>query len=627
MSEKPVPVLGRCRGAGALVTEIDDHLLAMLRADSHAAIDPAAADEESLAHLVAPLVDADVIERVSAPDGGVEVYERVVHIAGLPQRLHIVVAPDRSSPSAWSLCVLDPSGGTNESMVEPVLTPVVPSEGPIIRARHLVQALDAAHFGVFIQNLDGYVMYVNESGAAMYAMSTEDAIGRHISDVAGDAVLSAFEDLITLLDPIGSWTGRVENVDRNGRRFPVALHVALVRDDEGQAVSRLSIATDITDVVLMERRAATAEKLDSLGHLTGGIAHDFNNLLTVMLGGAEMLAAELRDDPRLAPLADTIVRAAVSGADLTSRLLVFASSQSLQPEITTADAVVDEVLPLLRQAVGPDVLVTFVAAASPWSVVIDRGQLEGALVNIAVNGSDAMGAVGVLDIATGNVTIDRGHAHDVPPGDYVCISISDSGAGMSPEVLDRAFEPFFTTKPVGSGTGLGLSMVHGFVQQSGGFVDVRSEVGAGTSVHLYLPRAEPDPSSSATAQRPATPQRGSETVLVVDDDDLVRPLVCIAIRQLGYHVLEAPGGNEALAILRDVDHVDLLFTDVSMPGGMSGVQLAAAAQALRPDLPILFTSGRIEADIGVDPSAQMLRKPYRFEQLAERLRSMLDSGG
>ncbi|MDP2292828.1 MAG: ATP-binding protein [Actinomycetota bacterium] len=621
MREKPVPVLGRCRGSGPLVIEADDHLLRALGADP-----VAVTDGESLTHAIGPLLSTDAIERVTGPAAGIEMYERVLQIAGHPRRFHVVVAPDRSSPSAWSLCIVDPSADAGDpSSPEPVLEPSGHTEGPVIRDRHLVQALDAADFGVFIQDLGGTVMYVNESGAEMYAMSSEDAIGRHISEVVGDADLSTFEELTQMLDQVGSWTGRVDNVDHNGRRFPVALHVALVRDDEGRAVSRLSIGTDITDVVSMERRAATSQKLDSLGHLTGGIAHDFNNLLTVMLGGAEMLAAELRDDPRLGPLADTIVRAAVNGADLTSRLLIFASRQSLQPETSNADAVVDDVLPLLRRAVGPDVQITFSPRADPWMVVIDRGQLEGALVNIAANGSDAMNATGTLEIVTENVTLQRSSGREGPAGDYVRISISDTGSGMSPEVLDRAFEPFFTTKPVGSGTGLGLSMVHGFVQQSGGFVDVRSELGVGTTVQLHLPRAIGDRRAPTAAPHVTTPRRGSETVLVVDDDDLVRPLVCIAIRRLGYHVLEAAGGSDALDILRGPDRVDLLFTDVSMPGGMSGVELAAATREVRPDLAVLFTSGRIESDIGVEPTAQMLRKPYRHEELAERLRSMLDT--
>jgi len=606
-------IRGRGRGLGAEVVDADADLRQLLGIDPAAALGPAERSQLSEA-----LVTQDAIARACTGAGEIVTDERVLDVDGVPRRCLVVIAPDRSSPVAWSLCVLD------NPVADPLVDPAVGPE-PAARARRLVQALDAADFGVFIQDLDGTLMYLNEAGERMYGMAADEAVGRHITEVVGDADQTMFEELTRRLDRIGSWTGRVENVDREGRHFPVSLHVALVRDDEGRPVSRISIANDISELAQMEKRAARWEKLDSLGQITGGITHDFNNLLTVMLGGAEVLAAELRGDPRLGPLAETILKAAVRGADLTSRLLVFASRQSLQPEVVSPDAVVDDVLPLLRRALDANIDVTASRGADPWHVLVDRGQLEVALMNIAVNARDAMRTGGRMEIETANVVVERADDRHAAGGEFVRIAVVDQGTGMSAAVLDRALEPFFTTKPLGSGSGLGLSMVHGFVEQSGGFVELRSELGVGTTVELYLPRADSDRGPLSVAPAASAPQRGTGSVLVVDDDDLVRAYVRAAIRDLGYDVIEASDGPQALGLLRDSAHIDLLFTDISMPGGVSGVELAAAARAMRPGIVVVLTSGRIDADIGIDATDLLLRKPYRLEQLADLLRSALGS--
>ncbi|WP_337876038.1 PAS domain S-box protein [Elioraea sp.] len=396
-----------------------------------------------------------------------------------------------------------------------------------------------------------------------------------------------------------------------------------------------TIATHIGRMVHDRRMAETltqSDRLRAVGELTGGIAHDFNNLLTVILGNAELLAEHLADDPTLRPLALTVQSAAESAAGLTSRLLAFARRQALDPKVTDVARLLAGMRPLLRRTLGEHIEMCFVHAEGLWPILVDAPQLESAILNLCINARDAMPKGGRLTIETANVELDAGAAEEaggLAPGAYVTIAVSDTGIGMTPEVMARAFDPFFTTKEVGKGSGLGLSMVWGFVKQSQGHVQVDSTVGRGTTVRIYLPRADSDTDRRAPAPQEEEEDlpRGSERILLVEDDDLVRRHVSAQLAEFGYRVVSARNGPEALKLIGQGEPFDLLFTDIVMPGGMNGRQLAEAARRLRPDLKVLFTSGysdqAVHAQEAPGQGIGLISKPYRRQELARRLREAL----
>ncbi|MDE1923440.1 MAG: PAS domain-containing protein [Gammaproteobacteria bacterium] len=410
-------------------------------------------------------------------------------------------------------------------------------------------------------------------------------------------------------------------------------------DPQGRAVRLVGIRGDITERKLAaarlaesEARVARAQKLESIGQLTGGIAHDFNNLLTVIIGNSEDLIEELHDRPQLAQLAGTVKIAGERGAELTSRLLAFARKQALEPKRIQAAAIVHGVLTLLRRTLGAHIEIDVVAEPDTWPVHVDPGQLEQALLNLCINARDAMPGGGRIVIESANVVLSRDDVAaevGVPAGDYVMVAVADTGSGIPADQLALVFDPFYTTKPAGKGTGLGLSMVYGFTIQSGGAVKIYSEVGAGTVVKLYLPRASGGPASepsrdSATSAHLA---RGDELILLVEDDGLVRSHATRLLQSLGYRVLPAANGPEALEIARGERTIDLLFTDVMMPGGMSGPELALQIRKVRPNLRVLFTSGYTDNAIvhfgRVDPGTALLHKPYDRRRLAEKIQQAL----
>jgi PAS domain S-box-containing protein len=382
----------------------------------------------------------------------------------------------------------------------------------------------------------------------------------------------------------------------------------------------------------MEAKLQQSQRLEAVGQLTGGIAHDFNNLLTVMLGNAELLTEQLPAGERLHALADMIHAAARRGAELTQHLLAFARRQPLQPQTVDVNRLVADMDGLLRRSIGEHIEIELVQGAGLWLAQVDPTQLESALLNLALNARDAMPGGGRLTIETANGHIDADYAArhtDLSPGQYVMLGVSDTGAGIAPEYLPRVFEPFFSTKPRGAGSGLGLSMVFGFVKQSGGHVAIYSEPGQGTTVKLYLPRRIAPGATAADDRRlPGSAIGGQEKILLVEDDALVRRYVREQLLTLGYAVIEAADGAAALQQLAAAPDIDLLFTDVVMPGGMSGRQLADLARQQRTDLRVLFTSGYTENAIvhhgRLDPGVDLLSKPYRRSQLARKLREVLD---
>jgi signal transduction histidine kinase/ActR/RegA family two-component response regulator len=388
------------------------------------------------------------------------------------------------------------------------------------------------------------------------------------------------------------------------------------------------------DIERLDARLLQAQRLEAVGQLTGGVAHDFNNLLTVVLGNADRLAVDLADDPDQRQAAEMIVAAAERGAALTQQLLAFARKQPLTPGVVDVNQRITALTPMLQRTLGEHIQIEIVRGAGLWPAQVDPGQLDNAVLNLCLNARDAMPGGGRLTLETGNASLDRAYAEQCPevePGPYTMVAVSDTGVGIAAKDLGRVFEPFYTTKETGKGTGMGLAMVYGFARQSGGHATIYSEPGHGTTVRLYLPRAAGTvPAAEATPPAPVAPA-GNETVLVVEDDDTVRLLACRELEVLGYRVIAAANGAEALARIEQGDAVDLLFTDIVMPGGLSGRELADAVQQLRPGLPVLFTSGYTENAIvhhgRLDPGVLLLSKPYRHQDLARAVRSALDAAG
>lgn len=381
----------------------------------------------------------------------------------------------------------------------------------------------------------------------------------------------------------------------------------------------------------LSHKLSQSQKMEAMGQLTGGVAHDFNNLLTVILGNSEHLADRLAGNKELQRIAGDIATAAERGSDLTRSLLAFARKQPLRPrEIDIAEKVLG-MEQLLRRTLGEHIECRFTLEPDPWPASVDSGQLATAVLNLVLNARDAMPEGGKLTVEVRNSSLGESDLDvngEPRPGDYVMVAVTDTGSGMSSEVASRAFEPFFTTKEVGKGTGLGLSMVYGFAQQSGGLVQMQSEPGQGSAVRLFFPRlATPLSEDPPPAEQPVTPA-GHETILLVEDDDMVRAYFENELRTLGYRVITASNGPAALELLRRHGDIQLLFTDVVMPGGMFGPELARQATALRPDLNVLFTSGYSQDPVRTPDgiNARILTKPFRRQDLAAMLRSALSSG-
>ena len=421
---------------------------------------------------------------------------------------------------------------------------------------------------------------------------------------------------------------------KDGAPLSVICHGAPLHDASRKPQGMVFILEDVTANRLLEQQLRHAQKMEAMGHLTGGLAHDFNNLLGVIIGNLDLLQDHVANDPEMAEIVRDALDGASRGAELVRRLLAFARRQPLQPKAVDINTQSVEIIALLRRTLGESISVELVQGKDLWPALIDPVELEHSILNLAINARDAMPSGGRLVIETSNAHLDEIYAAqnaEVAPGDYVAISITDNGVGMSPAIAERAFEPFFTTKEVGQGTGLGLSMVYGFIRQSRGHVKIYSEPGHGTTVRLYVPRLK---APSAVEAKPASPGHaphpvGEETILLVEDNNDVRRTIARQLGELGYHVREAKDGQEALQML-DAD-IHLLFTDVVMPGGMLGYELAQRAILRRPGLKILFTSGyahlslRGSSDLIND--ANFLSKPFRKRELAIKVRSLLEHEG
>jgi PAS domain S-box-containing protein len=436
---------------------------------------------------------------------------------------------------------------------------------------------------------------------------------------------------------IGTSGREVSGKRKDGSVFPMELGVSQFELEDGRHFS--GIIRDLTvrkqtEEALdnSEKKLVQSQKMEAIGNLTGGMAHDFNNLLGVMIGNLDLLLERIKDNKEAEELTQAVLDAALRGADLNRRLLAFARKQPLQPQTICVNELVDNLAKLLSRTLGEDIQLVIKLGKDLWPVIADPIQLEAALTNLATNARDAMPHGGKLVISTCTASVDRDYIEQYPealPGDYAVIEVTDTGTGMPPAVQARIFEPFFTTKERGKGTGLGLAMVFGFMKQSGGHINVYSEMNRGTTFRLYLPRAK-----EKVAGKPARSSviasatvGGHETVLVVEDNDNVRRVVTRQLTELGYRILEAGNASAALEMLTAGDKVDLLFTDVVMPGKLNGMELAREAAKRWPSLKIVLTSGfpemRLDCDGDFITGLRLLSKPYRKAELAQTLRDVL----
>ena len=503
-------------------------------------------------------------------------------------------------------------------------------------ARAIIEeALDA-----FVQT-DGCCVVLNWSphAEALMGWTREEAVGRGVEElVFPESQRVGHRQWIDrfLSEAKGEAAGgRYETplLRKDGSEFFAEVSLTALRRHEGYIIN--AFVRDITAKRAAEEQLFQAQKMESVGQLTGGIAHDFNNMLTVITGTIEILAEGVKDDPALASIARMIDDAADRASQLTANLLAFARKQPLRPLETDVNALVEEVVQLLSPTLGRQIAIETALNDQAWPALVDRSQLSSALVNLAINARDAMPEGGRLLFRTGNFTRTERDAElaGLGSGDYVVIEVHDTGAGIPAAIRDRIFEPFFSTKQVGTGTGLGLSMVFGFAKQSGGGIVVDSEEGKGACFQIYLPKADIELSEllPASAARPAgdeEPRGGSETILCVEDDDVVRAHVIGRLESLGYKVIAASNAAEAIEMVNAGTAFDLLFTDIVMPGAMNGRQLAQKVAELRRPLRVLYTSGNtfgaFDSSERPGEGVLLLTKPYRKAELARMVRLSLD---
>ena len=494
-------------------------------------------------------------------------------------------------------------------------------------SERLLQAtLDSVREGVAAFDADRRLIAWNQTFSRMLKLPRRTLQRREALPAGKTAEIDRFNDYFETLDAEVKQTGRaalMESKEADGRSLEIFHNPA---EDGGSVTTFL----DRTEQRQTEEALRQAQKLEALGQMTGGIAHDFNNLLTVIIGATHLLQRAVAKDAQALQRIDMVTVAAERGARLIQQLLAFARRQPLEPEIVNLGHLMTEVLPMVRRAVGEKVSVEYVTSGGLWNTTIDATQFQTAVLNLAINGRDAMPDGGKLTIEVANAALDDAYAAshpEVEPGQYVMFAITDTGKGMDAATSMRALDPFFTTKPVGEGTGLGLPQVYGFVKQTGGHLKIYSEVDEGTTIKLYLPRELGDVFSQQR-QAAALALTGTETVLLVDDDEIVRATVASMLESLGYEVLTASSGVEALSILENGIAIALLFTDVVMPGPISGRKLAERAVEINPAIKILFTSGYTENSIvhnsRLDTGVEFLSKPFDRERLAVKVRSVLD---
>ncbi len=505
--------------------------------------------------------------------------------------------------------------------------------------RRLYQAIQQSPSSVVITNPDGRIVYVNPKFCDVTGYSYDEAIGQNPRILkSGYTNPDEYKALWKTISAGRVWQGEFHNRKKNGELYWEIASIAPVKNDAGDIINFVAVKEDVTERRAIEEQFRQSQKMQAIGQLTGGIAHDFNNLLTIILGNLQLL--QRTEDAEQAPrLISDALWAAQRGGELTHRLLAFARMQPLRPSLINLNGIVRGLTGLLARTLGPNVEVVEALDPALPQVLADAGELERAIVNLAINARDAMPSGGRLLLQTARAVLDEDyveHHPDVSAGDYVMLAVSDSGAGIPPEMLTRIFEPFFTTKPVGRGSGLGLSMVYGFLKQSGGHASVYSEVGTGTTFKLFFPEAA---RCGAAAPRPMPAQdvefsAHGLTALVVEDEERLRLVAASLLKELGFSVFEAGDGPEALRQAEAATSLDLLFTDVELPGGMNGIAVAEGVRRRHPGVRVLCTTGYSAAltpgNGHVPENAAVLVKPYARQQLIHHLRALFPpapSGG
>ena len=500
------------------------------------------------------------------------------------------------------------------------------------REGYIQAILDNLVDGVITIDSTGRIEEINPAVETIFGYSSEELKGRNLTCLMPDTHSAHWAE------QTGKYMerGRVHFHDkrmrevtarrRDGSEFPMELTVS--EFESGERNLFIGVVRDLTVSKARERELQQAQRMEAVGQLTGGIAHDFNNVLTAILGNLQIVEGLIDDNPQALERVQVALGAGQRAAETTRRLLAFSRRQPVKPEYFDVNELLAETLKLVRQTLTEDIEIEIAHAEAEVPVFVDKGQFENAVINLAVNARDAMESGGKLRIETGVITLDKAEAGELPEGAYARVAICDAGVGMSEEVQAKVFEPFFTTKEVGKGTGLGLSMVYGFAHQSGGEIRIASTKWEGTTVEILLPIWEPQNQSKALSERTVSLFGGEESILVVEDDPCVREFACSVLDSLGYNILEADNAVSALNMVEEGLQVDLLFSDVIMPGGLSGRDLATKVHVRSPKTKILLSTGYAEElneiDSAVLKSMSLLTKPYGQNSLAEAVRRTLD---
>lgn len=486
-------------------------------------------------------------------------------------------------------------------------------------------------YAIYMLDPDGLVVSWNAGAERIKGYSAEEIIGSHFGRFycEEDRAVGRPARALQIARSTGSYEEEGSRVRKDGSKLLAHVVIDPVYDEARQLIGYAKVTRDVTEKKQLERQLLQSQKMEAVGQLTGGIAHDFNNILSVIIGNLDTLLENHEQAEAVKNAASAALDAALGGAQLIHHLLAFSRNQTLQPRPMEVSKILADAEPLVRSSIGERIEFEISSSDDIWPVLADPGQLESVILNLAINARDAMPDGGRLRVRCSNVSLDEDKARqeDLTLADYVCITVSDTGTGIPPELLDRVFEPFYTTKETGKGSGLGLSMVYGFARQSGGTAKVYSEPSYGTEVRVYLPRAIGEGASASSTAVDTSPLKGKECVLVVEDREDVRKIAVSALRSLGYDVVEVDGGEAAIEVMDQGAKFDLLFTDVVMPK-MNGMDLAWAVRRRRPDVPIILTSGFSDPDLLssdlVSIGATLIAKPYRKADLARHVRMALD---
>lgn len=595
--------------------------------------------------IVQTNVGANSMERINVLLGDVVMAERAL----LTQRLTLSIEGERSTR------LLAVAGGVVMILMLALGILIVIVAIRNTRRLQLDRGEAERRFDLLVQNVTEYAIFMldrkghittwNAGAERIKGYSAAEAIGSHFERffTPEDRATGLPQKALETAAREGKFETKAWRVRKDGTRFMSGMVVSPIRDERGELVGYAKVTRDLTRELqqseqLDQARAslAQAQKMEALGQLTGGVAHDFNNMLTIIKSGVTLLESRLKEtSPDITRLIEGVQRGVTRGASLTQHLLAFARRQPLDPQPLELNRLIAGMSDLLRRSLNEGIAVEIVQTGGLWRVFVDANQLEQALLNLVINARDAMPAGGNLTIETANAFLDETYAAahvEVVAGQYVMIGVSDTGAGMTAEVMEKAIEPFFTTKGVGQGTGLGLSQVHGFVKQSGGHIKIYSELGQGTTVKLYLPRFIGPDDRRGVTEAPSTisGEAARETILLVEDDADVRVFATEMLGILGYQVLSASDAPSALDILGRQFHIDLLFTDVGLPGGVNGRQLADEARRRRPELKVLYTTGYARNAIihggTLDPGVELIVKPFSQADLGRKIRQILDRG-